>query len=80
MPPKMSGTRMALTDVGQTLKDMVSGIGDSKAQRPADANPALVVEVDETKNLPDKGIAAINARKKPGGYDPVSDADAIANK
>lgn len=79
MPPKLSGTRIALDDVGKTLGDMVSGFGDRKAQRPADANPAAVVVVsdDPTSNLPGKGMAAINSRKKPGGYDPGADADAL---
>lgn len=79
MPPKLSTTRIALDDVGKTLGDMVSGFGDRKAQRPADANPNAVVVVtsDPSSDLPDKGMAAINARKKPGGYNPGSDADEL---
>lgn len=78
MPPKMTGTRIGF---GQTVADMLSGIGDMKAKRPADAAPAQPQDgSDGNPDLPAAGIAAINARKKPGGYNPGADADAIVNK
>ncbi len=74
MPPKMTGSRITLDSVAQTVKDAASGIADRKPTRPFDATKTVP---DTSTDLPAAGAEAIKARKVPGGYNPIAAADAL---